>query len=315
MPSVTTWIIEESGIRLDVFIAAKLQVSRARAQKLVADARLNNGAAKASATLRAGDVVEISVEETPEIAQGSTVEFDRTLSVPILYEDDDLIVLNKPRGLVVHRGAGEESETLVEWLRAQNYTLSSVGPPERAGIVHRLDKDTTGVIVVCKTDAAHWKLAEDFALRKVKKTYSALVCGVPTARGRIETPIARSPRDRKKMAVSREGRNAITEYHVTKSWSRFAMLDVDLQTGRTHQIRVHLAHIGHAVAGDTVYGGRKRAADKALNEQARTALDRLAGQALHAARIGFMHPTKDVALEFSAPLPPDFAAVVDALDE
>ncbi|HEX8550060.1 MAG TPA: RluA family pseudouridine synthase [Abditibacteriaceae bacterium] len=314
MNSVTTWTIgEEAGTRLDVFLAAQLKVSRGRAAKLVADARINGAEAKASTALRVGDVVEISIEEV-EAAPPSTVEFDRTFDVPILFEDDDLIVMNKPRGLVVHRGAGEETETLVEWLRSQGRTLSTVGPEERAGIVHRLDKDTTGIIVACKTDAAHWKMAEGFAIRTIRKTYAALVCGVPPQRGRIEVPIARSPRDRKKMAVVREGRNAITEYVVKRSWPKFALLDVDLQTGRTHQIRVHLSYLHHPVVGDAVYGGRKRALECAPNEAARETLENLHGQALHALRIAFNHPTKDVPLEFEAALPPDFQAVVDALE-
>ena len=313
--SVTTWTIDESGGRIDVFIAAKMQVSRARAQKLLEGARLNGSAAKPSATLHAGDVLELTVDETPA---PSTVEFDRTLKdidVPIFYEDAHLLVVSKPRGLVVHPGAGAETATLVEWLRSTGRELSGVGPPERAGIVHRLDKETSGIMIVCKTDAAHWKIAADFEERRIKKTYSALVCGVPTARGRIEAPIARHPSNRKKMTVSSEGRPAVTEFTVGKRWQKFALLDVDLLTGRTHQIRVHMAHIGNPVAGDGVYGGRKRALESAQNEQVLHALENLGGQALHAARIGFTHPVFDVALEFTAPLPPEMQRVIDALDE
>jgi 23S rRNA pseudouridine1911/1915/1917 synthase len=314
--SVTTWTIEESGARLDVFLAAKLSVSRGRAQKLIETTSVNGHTAKASATLRAGDVVEVTIDDTPVVP--STDELDRTLetwNVPVLYEDDHMIVLVKPRGLVVHPGAGQENGTLVNWLRASGRELSTVGPSERAGIVHRLDKETSGVMIVCKTDAAHWKMAADFEERRVKKTYVALVCGVPTARGRIEAPIARHSHDRKKMSISREGRNAITEFSVTKSWLKFALLDIDLLTGRTHQIRVHLAHIGNPVAGDGVYGGRKRAIESAPNDQVKAALEAFSGQALHAARIGFTHPVFDVPLEFSAPPPPEMQRVIDALDD
>lgn len=314
--SLTTWTIDEAGGRLDVFLAAQLGVSRGRAQKLVETARLNGAVVKASYALRAGDVVELEMEEAaPEPGPAEPDSSLEQWNVPVLYEDAHLLVLVKPRGLVVHPGAGQERGTLVDWLRASGRALSTVGPPERAGIVHRLDKETSGVMLVCKTDEAHWKLAADFEARRIKKTYAALVCGVPTARGRIEAPIARSARDRKKMAVSREGRPAVTEYGVVQRWPKFALLDVDLLTGRTHQIRVHLAHLGHPVAGDAVYGGRKRACESAPNDRARAALEALSGQALHAAFLGLSHPVLDVPLEFRAALPPEMQTIIDALDE
>lgn len=313
--SVTTWTIDESGGRLDVFLAAQLQVSRARAQKLVEGALLNGGAAKASATLKAGDVLELTVEAAAEADDGVFDETLQSIEVPILYEDAHLLVVVKPRGLVVHPGAGQESATLVEWLRASGRQLSGVGPPERAGIVHRLDKETSGAMIVCKTDEAHWKIATDFEERRIKKVYAALVCGVPTARGRIEAPIARHPRDRKKMTVTRDGRPAVTEFTVTRRWPKFALLDIDLLTGRTHQIRVHMAHIGNPVAGDGVYGGRKRALESAPNEKVSAALGNLSGQALHAAQLGFTHPVMNVPLHFSAPPPPEMQAIIEALDE
>lgn len=314
--SVTTWTIEEDGKRLDVFLAAQLEVSRARAQKLVEGARLNGAPTKSSAALRVGDVVELEIPEPAEAP--AATEADSSLEkwdIPVLYEDAHMLVLVKPRGLVVHPGAGQENGTLVDWLRASGRALSTVGPPERAGIVHRLDKETSGVMMVCKTDAAHWKLAADFEARNIKKTYSALVCGVPTARGRIEAPIARSQKDRKKMAVSREGRPAVTEFAVVRRWTKFALLDVDLLTGRTHQIRVHLAHLGNSVVGDAVYAGRKRAIESAPNEQARAAMEALSGQALHAAHLGFTHPILEVPLAFTAPMPPEMQAIIEALDE
>jgi 23S rRNA pseudouridine1911/1915/1917 synthase len=225
--------------------------------------------------LKAGDrvLVVVSLEQAPAInplLKSSDVEVP-----PILYEDEHLLVLNKPRDLVVHPGAGEPQITLVDILRASGRTLSSVGPPERSGIVHRLDKDTTGLIVVCKTDAAHWKLAADFAERRVQKNYLALVCGVPPKLGRIDAPIFRHPRDRKKMMVMREGRPSITEYSIVQSWQKFALLDVDLLTGRTHQIRVHLSYINHPVVGDATYGGEKRAMEMAQTEEVRAAIEAL----------------------------------------
>ena len=312
--------IESDGARLDSFLAAQLGVSRARAQTLVETAQVNGAAAKGSHKLKSGDIVVLAPPEQAKSIRpsfGGHPEFGRTFSAelpPIIYEDEFLIVLNKPRGMVVHPGAGNERETLVDVLRAAGKTLSTVGPIERAGIVHRLDKDTSGLIVVCKTDAAHWKLAADFAERRVEKHYAALVCGVPPLRGRIEAPIARHPRDRKKMAIVREGRNAVTEYVVEKSWTRFALLDVNLLTGRTHQIRVHLAHIGHPVAGDETYSGQKRALQSAPGEPLKSALENLFGQALHAAKLSFSHPISGEELKFAAPLPPEMQAIIDALE-
>lgn len=304
---------ESAGQRLDVFLAAQLDVSRGRAQKLVESTTLNDAPTKASQTLKLADRVLVRVAINSEIA----IPMPQTdAPMPHIYfEDDDLIVLEKPHDLIVHAGAGEAQTTLVDILRAHGRHLSSVGPAERSGIVHRLDKDTTGLIVVCKTDAAHWKLAADFAERRVQKNYTALVCGVPPKLGRIEAPIHRHPRDRKKMMVMREGRPSTTEYSIVRSWSKYALLDVDLLTGRTHQIRVHLSYIHHPVVGDALYSGEKRALETAPNQTVRTALQQLKGQALHAARLQFTHPTTGEELKFESPLPPDFNRVLDALDE
>ncbi len=307
----------DAGARLDVFIARELSVSRERAKKLLQTATLNGTPAKSSHSLKVGDKVAVNIEQAAPNVQLPTSPQSpaSSLNIPIIYEDEHLIIVNKPRGLVVHEGAGEQETTLVDWLRGQGIALSSVGPQERAGIVHRLDKDTSGVLAVCKTDAAHWQLAKDFADRCVRKEYSALVCSVPRKAGRIEAPIERHPKNRKKMAVIASGRHAITEYIVEKSWLRFALLNVNILTGRTHQIRVHLAYINHPVVGDMVYGGYNRALENAPDERVKAAIEALQGQALHAAHLSFTHPVTQEPLSFYAPLPEVFATVVAALDE
>lgn len=313
------WRTEEAdnGTRLDAFLARELKVSRSRARTLCDSATIDGAPCKPSQSLKSSQRVLATIptqEETPRVAAAHSLPEASEIDVPILYEDNDLLIVNKPRGLVVHEGAGETGATLVDILRARGVSLSSVGPSGRAGIVHRLDKETTGVMAVCKTDAAHWKLAEDFAERRIRKGYLALCCGVPPARGRIEAPIFRHPTHRKKMAVVATGRHAITEYAVEKSWSRFALLRVNLLTGRTHQIRVHLAHLNHPVAGDVPYGGARRATQIAGSEATKSALEQLGGQALHAETLSFAHPITGEAMNFTAPLPEDFARVLAALN-
>ena len=304
---------EQAGTRLDVFVAAQLQVSRGRAQALLENVTVNGAVEKAKYSVKIGDRVLVAQSEAPLVVGGEPLLNINVELPPILFEDEHLIILNKPRGVVVHAGSGETGATLVEIFQSHGRQLSSVGAPDRAGIVHRLDKDTTGVMAMCKTDAAHWKLASDFAERRVQKNYLALVCGVPPKKARVEAPIARSPRDRKKMAVAHEGRNAITEYSTVQNWQKFALLDVNLLTGRTHQIRVHLNYINHPVVADTTYGGYKRALESSQTEDVRAAIAALGGQALHAAKLAFAHPVTEEALDFEAPLPDDFARVLEVL--
>lgn len=304
---------DAAGQRADVFLASHLSVSRARAQKLLESATINGQALKSKTVLKAGDVLQCD-DVLPALDNQSPVADTQAPLPPIVYEDDDLIVLDKPRGLTVHAGAGDTQSTLVEVLRANGRTLSSVGPSDRAGIVHRLDKDTTGLMMVCKTDAAHWKLAADFEARRVRKIYLALVCGVPKPRGRVEAPIARHPVQRQKQAVAAGGRPAITEYKVLQSWPKFALVEINLMTGRTHQIRVHFQYLGHAVVGDSLYGGLKRGLEAASNEDVLQALQALRGQALHSARLEFTHPTSGEDMKFEAGLPDDFQQVIDALN-
>lgn len=305
----------EAGQRLDVFIAAQLTVSRGRAQKLLETTTVNGAPAKAKYTVKTGDKVLVTGQLSAVSETAPNPESDSLNPLPaILFEDEHLIILNKPSGVVVHAGAGETGATLVDILRAHGKTLSSVGPQERGGIVHRLDKETSGVMVVCKTDAAHWKLASDFAERRVRKEYAAIVNGVPRGPGRVEAPIFRHPQHRKKMAVVATGRPAISEYSVEKSWPKFALLNVNILTGRTHQIRVHLSYVNHAVVGDELYGGLHRALMNAPTDEVREAMKTLSGQALHAHRLAFAHPVTGEDLKFETPLPEEMNRVLEALD-
>lgn len=302
---------------MDAFLSQQLQVSRARAQKLLETALVNGQSVKAKTALKEGDQVEVQPFSREEVAAlgASSEELARAPHIEIVFEDDAILVLNKPRGVTVHAGAGETGATLVDILRALGKPLSTVGPPERAGIVHRLDKDTSGLMIVAKTDAAHWKLAADFEARLISKRYLALVNGSPPARGRIEAAITRSNTNRTKMTVAPSGRLAITEYEVLQTWPKFALLDINLLTGRTHQIRVHLNYIHHPIAGDAVYGGLHRALTCAPNERAKRALEALDGQALHAGTLSFEHPISGEAMRFQTPPPAPFAELLESLDE
>lgn len=302
----------EAGVRIDAFLAQKLEVSRSRAQEILETTLVNGRVVKAKYAIKEGDTLEVTM---PDAEATDETPLEITASMPeVVYEDDSLLVIVKPRGLTVHAGAGETGATLVDILRHYKVPLSSVGPVERGGIVHRLDKDTSGVMIVAKTDSAHWKLAADFEARQVQKTYFALANGVPPTKGRIEAPIARSNSNRKKMTVSPEGRYAVTEYEITRKWEKFCTMKINLLTGRTHQIRVHLNYIGHAIAGDEVYGGYHRSIQSAPNDETRKAINAMKGQALFAQKIAFNHPETGERLEFEAPLDPCIAAVIEALD-
>ena len=245
---------EDSAARLDAYLAARIKDwSRARIQRLIedGDVLVNGRTAKSSYKLRADD--EIEVELTPLASTAFTPE---DIPLDIVYEDDELIVVNKPAGLVVHPAAGISAGTLANALAYHFHQLSTRGGAVRPGIVHRLDKDTSGLIVVAKSEAAHENLADQFRAREVFKSYVALVHGrVEQESGRIEEPIARDPRNRTRMSVVRGGRPALTLYRVRRRYTRFTLLDVEIKTGRTHQIRVHLQWLKHPVVGDAVYGG------------------------------------------------------------
>ena len=290
----------DEGKRLDVYVGGQLALSRSAAQRLIDEGRTLVGGerTKAGRRVRAGDVVTVTAPE-PEPLDVAPED----LPLDILYEDQDIIVVNKPRGLVVHPAAGNWTGTLVNALLAHCRDLSGIGGKIRPGIVHRLDKDTSGVIVAAKNDAAHLALARDLKERAVEKTYLAIVHGVPREdKGTIDAPIGRHPTHRKKMAVLPEGqgRPAVTHYEVVERLPGYALLSVHPITGRTHQIRVHLAHIGHPVVGDPVYGRRK-------------APGGIAGQALHAVSLSLHHPRTGERMCFAAPLPEDMERLLTRL--
>jgi 23S rRNA pseudouridine1911/1915/1917 synthase len=307
---------DDQGERLDRFLAAKLAgMSRSRIKILIEDGLVTCDDAPAptpSAPVRAGSLYRIDIPAPlPATPQGQAIPF------PILYEDDDLIVLDKPAGLVVHPAPGNLDGTLVNALIAHcGDSLAGIGGEKRPGIVHRLDKDTSGVMVVAKTELAHHALSEAFAARDLERHYLALCWGAPqSAAGAIEAPIGRDPRERKRMAVAaRGGRFALTHFTTAQRFGLGAtLLECRLATGRTHQIRVHLAHIGHPVVGDPVYLRRRPAAAAHIGEPARSVLLDFPRQALHAASLGFVHPRTGAALRFETPPPADFTALVDLL--
>jgi len=301
----------DSGNRLDAFLAAQIDGwSRARLQRLIEDedVLVNGKPGKASYKLRTGD--EIEVELTPPPATSFTPE---DIPLNIVFEDDSLIVVNKPAGLVVHPAAGIHTGTLANALAYHFEQLSTRAGEIRPGIVHRLDKDTSGLMVVAKNESTHESLADQFRAREVFKSYVALVHGVvKQSSGRIEQPIARDPRTRIRMAVVPAGRGALSLYKVRRSFKSFTLLDVELKTGRTHQIRVHLSWLKHPVVGDEVYGGGR---DKTVQDvRLRAAIRKLQRQFLHAERLGFRHPSSGESLQFVAPLPEELENLLAEVD-
>lgn len=295
--------------RLDLYVRGRMPaVSRGTIQRLIESGsiRVNGAHAKVTQTPRLGDRIDVTwPEPTPALAQAEAIPLN------ILFEDDDLLVINKPAGLVVHPAVGHAEGTLVNALLHHCAgRLSGIGGVARPGIVHRLDKDTSGCLVVARHDASHLALASQFAGRTMEKTYRALVCGaMRTDSGEIRAAIARHPSHRKRMAVSEGsgGREAWTSYRVDERFAGAALVSATLHTGRTHQIRVHFLHIGHPLVGDQTYGKR---ANTRLEEETGF---RAARQMLHAWRLAFVHPTSGKRLVFEAPVPADFEAAVAAL--
>lgn len=298
------------GERLDAFLASQIVGwSRARLQRLIedADVLVNGLVAKSSYKLRENDQVEVELTPPP-----STAFAPENIPLDIVFEDDDLIVVNKPAGMVVHPAAGAPSGTLANALAFHFEQLSKNAGSARPGIVHRLDKGTSGLLVVAKTESAHENLADQFRDREVFKSYVALVHGqVEKKSDQIDQPIARDPRNRIRMAVVRGGRPALSIYRVRKRFERFTLLDIELKTGRTHQIRVHLAWLKHPVVGDEVYGGGR---DKTVPDaQVRVQIARLERQFLHAEQLGFRHPRTEEEVRFTVEPPANLRELLAAL--
>jgi 23S rRNA pseudouridine1911/1915/1917 synthase len=299
---------DDRGKRLDKLLAEKIdELSRSRLQQLVknADVMVNCRVVTLPRhRVSPGDVIRVKIP-LPVPVELSPVN----IPLDIIHEDRDIVVVNKPPGLVVHPGAGREHDTLVHALLFHCSDLSGIGGEIRPGIVHRLDKDTSGIIVCAKNDAAHLSLASQFRKRKVSKTYYAVVSGhMDDSHGRINVPIGRHPVHRKKMAVNyRAGRPALTDWSVRKELLSASLLRLDIHTGRTHQIRVHMHFAGHPVMGDALYGGRLTVV---LPEETVS----VKRQMLHAARLALTHPASGERVEFSAPLPSDLLELVEKLE-
>jgi 23S rRNA pseudouridine1911/1915/1917 synthase len=300
----------DAGTRLDSYLAANVDGwSRARLQRLIesGDVLVNSKLVKASYKVAAND--EIEVELTPSLESNFTPE---NIPLNIVYEDEHVIVINKPAGLVVHPAAGVHSGTLANALAYHFQQLSNAGSV-RPGIVHRLDKDTSGLLVAAKTELAHERLGDQFRAREVFKSYAALVYGViKQTSGRIEQPIARDPRNRTRMAIVAGGRGALSLYKVRRSYDAFTLVDVELKTGRTHQIRVHLAWLKHPVVADELYSGGRD--NNVPDVQLRARIRKLQRQFLHAEQLGFQHPQTGEPMKFVAPLPLELTEFLEALE-
>lgn len=287
--------------RLDSYIAdQKQQLSRTTIKRLLDEGNIlvNGKKEKASYRPEYMDIIQINICEAHEIELKA-----QDIPVPVIYEDNDIIVVNKPKGMVVHPANGNPDGTLVNAILAMcKDSLSGIGGKIRPGIVHRLDKDTSGLLIVAKNDIAHMEMSKQIQERKVTKRYIALVRGIITEdEATIDIPIARSTKDRKKMAVDSKGKNAVTHFKVLKRYDKYTLLDIKIDTGRTHQIRVHMSYVGHPVVGDMVYSNGK-------NEFG------IEGQMLHAKYLEFKHPVTGEELKLEAPIPEYFEEVLQKLE-
>lgn len=292
----------EKGARLDSYIASKeKEMSRTNVQRLIESGNIlvNNNIQKISYKVQAGDEISIVIPEAKEIEIKP-----QDIKVDIVYEDSHIIVVNKPKGLVVHPAIGNPDGTLVNAImNICKGSLSGIGGEIRPGIVHRLDKDTTGLLIIAKNDKAHINLSEQIKNREVKKIYVALVRGiVPEDEATINMPIGRSTKDRKKMAVVKNGKEAVTHFKVLNRFKNYTLLEIKIDTGRTHQIRVHMSEIGYPVVGDMVYSNGK-------NEFG------IEGQMLHAKSLDFKHPITEKQMHLEAELPKYFKEVIDKLQK
>lgn len=298
---------ENVRLRLDMYVSTVLGVTRSNAQILIDEGNVTvNGKEESkSYKLRLGDEVEITEAEPKEL----DVE-PENIPLNIVYEDNDIIVINKPSGMVVHPANGNETGTLVNALLYHcGSSLSGINGVVRPGIVHRIDKDTSGLLVVAKNDESHVYLSSLLKDHGIKRTYYAIIIGhMREQRGTIDAPIARHPVDRKKMAVVAGGKEAITHYEVIKEFNGYSLLKLNLETGRTHQIRVHLSYKGHPIIGDTVYGGGKTQFEKAN----KSLLD---GQALHARELSFPHPRTKEIMHLECDFPDNFKMLIERLEK
>lgn len=302
---------EMAGMRIDRFLAARFPGrSRAFLQKLIKEGKvqLAGTPAKPSSTVPSGGLVEI---QFPAPAPSGLAP--EAMALKVVYEDDDILIIDKPAGLVVHPGAGAETGTLVHGLLARTGPLSTIGGEKRPGIVHRLDKGTSGLMVIARTDAAHLNLIAQFKEREVAKVYLAIVWGRPkAASGTIESQIGRDRTNRLKMSIhTGSGRPATSEWRTLRSMPGFSLLEVRPRTGRTHQIRVHLQTLGHPIVGDERYGGGGWRG--VLDPRKRLAVRSFHRLGLHAARLSFLHPITGAKLDFSSPMPPEFEALLEAV--
>jgi len=302
---------DDVGVRLDAFLASQIQGwSRARLQRLIEaeDVLVNGKLSKPSYKLREHDELEVEL-----ISPATTSFAPEAIPIEIIYEDDTLVVVNKPAGLVVHPAGGIQSGTLANAL-AYHFQQLPNAFSARPGIVHRLDRDTSGLLVVAKTEVALENLSDQFRARSVYKSYVALVHGrVSSNAGRIDQPLARDPSNRTRMAVVRGGRSALSIYRVKRSFNRFTLLDVELQTGRTHQIRVHLAWLKHPVVGDETYGGGR---DNTIqNPKVKSQIRILGRQFLHAEKLAFTHPATGERVQFHSPLPEELSKLLTEIEK
>ena len=324
MNKIKTFSVEEIGNnpRLDKFLAAKFNdITRTQIKKIIISKNLsinNKIVSSPSQKVRIGDKISFSISENKnEYIKPEKIKID------IVYEDNDLIVLDKPSGIVVHPGAGNKSGTLVNGLVYHyNKNLSDLNGIYRPGIVHRIDKETSGLIVVAKNNFSHAKLAKQFSDHTIKRKYLALIWGVlRPLKGKIITLISRSKKNRQLMAVSEiSGKKAITNYKTLKVFvndeiPKISLVECVLETGRTHQIRVHLSHKGNGLIGDKKYGKQKKMKFKKINKKVEEALNSFNSQALHAQSLGFTHPSKNRQIEFGSKLPQDFKKILDILEK
>lgn len=298
------------GERLDVFVSSVMEeLTRSRVQKLLEEEHLlvNGKTVKAGYKLKQGDEILLEVPE-PKILSAKPEKMD----IPIVYEDDDIAIVNKPRGMVVHPSAGHEDGTMVNGLMYEfEGRLSGINGVLRPGIVHRIDKDTSGLLVVCKSDAAHNVMADKMKEHDIERIYHAVVHGnIKEDEGMVDAPIGRMDVDRKKMCVRPDGRRAVTHYRVLERFGQFTYVELKLETGRTHQIRVHMQHIGHPVLGDPVYGPKKELTSVGKRLESK---DFWPGQILHAKVLGFVHPVSGEYKSFDSELPAYFQTVLEEL--